>query len=145
MYRASNLKCIKTLDKELEELKLEKDGLDGKLACLLKSLKNLDNLIKSQRVKSDTTRSQKHTYKSPSHRSGGHRPHGAPMRPPHRSDGHIPHGASMRPSHRPAGHRPHGPSLNPMRPNMNSAIYHWAVPRTTLMTKVIETAAALGT
>nr|GEW35436.1 reverse transcriptase domain-containing protein [Tanacetum cinerariifolium] len=49
MYRASNLKCIKTLDKELEELKLEKDGLDGKLAGLLKSLKNLHNLIESQR------------------------------------------------------------------------------------------------
>nr|GFD08596.1 hypothetical protein [Tanacetum cinerariifolium] len=37
MYRASNLKCIKTLDKELEEFKLEKDGLDGKLAGLLKA------------------------------------------------------------------------------------------------------------
>nr|GFA27719.1 hypothetical protein [Tanacetum cinerariifolium] len=49
MYRASNLKCIKTLDKELEELKLEKDGLDGKLAGLLKALKNLDHLIESQR------------------------------------------------------------------------------------------------
>nr|GEV79059.1 hypothetical protein [Tanacetum cinerariifolium] len=49
MYRASNLKCIKTLDKELEELKLENDGLDGKLAGLLKASKNLDNLIESQR------------------------------------------------------------------------------------------------
>nr|GEZ29845.1 ribonuclease H-like domain-containing protein [Tanacetum cinerariifolium] len=49
MYRASNLKCIKTLDKELEELKLKKDGLDGKLACLLKASKNLDNLIEIQR------------------------------------------------------------------------------------------------
>nr|GEU31723.1 hypothetical protein [Tanacetum cinerariifolium] len=49
MYRASNLKCIKTLDKELEELKLEKDGMDGKLAGLLKASKNLDNLIESQR------------------------------------------------------------------------------------------------
>nr|GFB87298.1 ribonuclease H-like domain-containing protein [Tanacetum cinerariifolium] len=56
-------------------------------------------------VKRDTTRSQKHAYESPSHRSGGHRPHGA----------------SMRPSYRPAGHRPHGPSMNPIRPNMNSA------------------------
>nr|GEY25028.1 hypothetical protein [Tanacetum cinerariifolium] len=28
MYRASNLKSIKALDKELEEVKLEKDGLD---------------------------------------------------------------------------------------------------------------------
>nr|GFA68085.1 hypothetical protein [Tanacetum cinerariifolium] len=49
MYRASNLKCIKTLDKELEELKLEKDGLDGKLTGLLKASKNLDNLIERQR------------------------------------------------------------------------------------------------
>nr|GFB26151.1 hypothetical protein [Tanacetum cinerariifolium] len=224
------------LRKKLEELKLEKDGLDGKLAGLLKASKNLDNLIESQRpsstvastsaegqnkdsstsedvaspntpkpfikfvkskdsqsesktdkqetpkkpqvkyaeqyrhsnkkpnvkgnqrnwnnlksyqlgpefvlnkkacfncgdfshldndcrkrVQRDTTRTQKHAYESPSYRSGGHRPHGAPMRPPHRSDGHRPHGASMRPSHRPAGHRPHGPSMNPMRPNMNSA------------------------
>nr|GEX94757.1 hypothetical protein [Tanacetum cinerariifolium] len=50
MYRASNLKCIKTLDKELEELKLEKNGLDGKLAGLLKASKNYDNLIESQRT-----------------------------------------------------------------------------------------------
>nr|GEV27523.1 hypothetical protein [Tanacetum cinerariifolium] len=49
IYRASNLKCIKTFDKELEELKLEKDGLDGKLAGLIKASKNLDNLIESQR------------------------------------------------------------------------------------------------
>nr|GEY89223.1 copia protein [Tanacetum cinerariifolium] len=49
MYRASNLNCIKTLDKELEKLKLEKDGLDGKLAGLLKVSKNLDHLIESQR------------------------------------------------------------------------------------------------
>nr|GFD32244.1 hypothetical protein [Tanacetum cinerariifolium] len=49
MYRATNLKCIKTLDKELEELKIEKDGLYGKLAGLLKALKNLDRLIESQR------------------------------------------------------------------------------------------------
>nr|GEX77258.1 reverse transcriptase domain-containing protein [Tanacetum cinerariifolium] len=49
MYRESNLKCIKSLDKELETLKLENDGLDGKLAGLLKSSKNLDNLIESQR------------------------------------------------------------------------------------------------
>nr|GEX31524.1 hypothetical protein [Tanacetum cinerariifolium] len=49
MYRASNLKSIKALDKELEEVKLEKDGLDGKLAGLLKASKNLDHLIESQR------------------------------------------------------------------------------------------------
>nr|GEY86931.1 hypothetical protein [Tanacetum cinerariifolium] len=35
--------------KELEELKLEKDGLDGKLAGLIKASKNLDHLIESQR------------------------------------------------------------------------------------------------
>nr|GEU30853.1 putative ribonuclease H-like domain-containing protein [Tanacetum cinerariifolium] len=49
MYRASNLKSIKALDKELEEVKLEKDGLDGKLAGLLKASKNLYHLIESQR------------------------------------------------------------------------------------------------
>nr|GFC53626.1 hypothetical protein [Tanacetum cinerariifolium] len=37
MYRASNLKSIKALDKELEEVKLEKDRLDEKLAGLLKA------------------------------------------------------------------------------------------------------------
>nr|GEY81771.1 ribonuclease H-like domain-containing protein [Tanacetum cinerariifolium] len=280
MYKKSNLNCIETLGKELETLKLEKDGVDGKLAVLLKASKNLDNLIESQRsdkvkdrvgynvvppaaadlyfspkkdlswtglhkfvddtiidysrpmptikstseedqnknsstsedvaspilpkpfvkfvkpkdtqseknkketpkksqvkyaeqyihsnkkpnvkgnqrnwtnlkscqlglefvlqkkacfncgdfshlanecrkrVQRKTTRSQNHAYMSPSHRSVGHRPHGAPMRPPHRSSSYRPHGASMRPSHRPAGHRPHGPSMNPMRPNMNGA------------------------
>nr|GFA77878.1 hypothetical protein [Tanacetum cinerariifolium] len=49
MYIASNLKSIKALDKELEEVKLEKDELDGKLAGLLKASKNLDHLIESQR------------------------------------------------------------------------------------------------
>nr|GFC18699.1 hypothetical protein [Tanacetum cinerariifolium] len=49
MYRASNLKSIKILNTELEEVKLEKDGLDGKLAGLLKASKNLDHLIESQR------------------------------------------------------------------------------------------------
>nr|GEW88908.1 hypothetical protein [Tanacetum cinerariifolium] len=48
MYRESSLKCIKTLDKELETLKLEKDGVDGKLAGLLKTSKNLNNLIENQ-------------------------------------------------------------------------------------------------
>nr|GEY22907.1 reverse transcriptase domain-containing protein [Tanacetum cinerariifolium] len=49
MYRSSNLKSIKALDKQLKEVKLEKDGLDGKLAGLLKASKNLDHLIESQR------------------------------------------------------------------------------------------------
>nr|GFB70285.1 hypothetical protein [Tanacetum cinerariifolium] len=315
MYRASNLKCIKTLDNELEELKLENDGFDGKLAGLLKASKNLEsqrpdkvkegvgynvvpplaadlylspkkdlswtglpkfvddtvtdysrpsptvastsaegqnkdsstsedvaspntpkpfvkfvkpkdsqfesktskqeipkkpqvkyaeqyrhsnkkpnvkgnqrnwNNLKSyqlgpefvlnkkacyncgdfshlandcrKRVQRETTRSQKYAYESPLHISGGHRPHGAPLRPPHKFVGHRPHGPSMRPSNRPAGHRPHGPSMNPIRPNMNEnlplvaqkfTLLIWegreklAVPRTTLMTKVIGTVAAL--
>nr|GFC50418.1 hypothetical protein [Tanacetum cinerariifolium] len=54
-------------------------------------------------------------------KSGGHRPHGAPMRPPLRSSGHRPHGGSMRPLHRYVGHGPHGPSMNPRRPTMNGA------------------------
>nr|GEX41245.1 hypothetical protein [Tanacetum cinerariifolium] len=69
----------------------------------------------------ETTRSQNHPYKSRSHRSIGHRPNGAPMRPPLRSSGPRPHGDSMRPSPRPTGHRPHGPSMNPRRPTMNGA------------------------
>nr|GEY13462.1 uncharacterized mitochondrial protein AtMg00810-like [Tanacetum cinerariifolium] len=49
MYKASNLKSIKTLDKELETLKEEKGVVDGKLARLLKSSKDLERLIESQR------------------------------------------------------------------------------------------------
>nr|GEZ53262.1 hypothetical protein [Tanacetum cinerariifolium] len=62
MYRASNLDSIKILTKELDEVKLEKDGLDGKLAGLLKASKNLDHLIESQRpsptVKSTSAKGQ---------------------------------------------------------------------------------------
>nr|GEX08303.1 ribonuclease H-like domain-containing protein [Tanacetum cinerariifolium] len=72
-----------------------------------------------KRVQRETTRSQNHVYLSPTHRSIGHRPHGALMRPPHRSTGHRPHEAPMRPPYRSAGHKPHGPLMNPMRPNMN--------------------------
>nr|GFD35326.1 hypothetical protein [Tanacetum cinerariifolium] len=53
-----------------------------------------------RRVQRETTRSQNHAYKSPSHRT---------------------YGAPMRPSHGPAGHRPHGPPMRPMRSNMNGA------------------------
>nr|GFA74083.1 ribonuclease H-like domain-containing protein [Tanacetum cinerariifolium] len=142
---------------ENKEVKLEKDGLDGKLAGLLKASKNLDNLIESQRpsptvvstsaegqnkdsstsedvasrnppkpfvkrrVQRETTRSHNHPYKSSSHRSGGHRPHGAHMRPPLRSFSHIPHGGSMRPLHRSVGHKLHGHLMNPRRPTMNGA------------------------
>nr|GFC44432.1 ubiquitin hydrolase [Tanacetum cinerariifolium] len=55
-----NLKCIESLGKELETLKLEKEGVDGKLAGLLKASKNLDNLIESQRpVERPTTNKAK--------------------------------------------------------------------------------------
>nr|GFA62371.1 reverse transcriptase domain-containing protein [Tanacetum cinerariifolium] len=152
MYRASNLDSIKILTNEVETLKEEKDVVDGKLARLLKSSKDLKNIIESQRsdkvkeglgyndvppsaadlylspkkdlswtglpefvddtvtdysrrrVQRDTNRSQNHSYKSPSHRSDGHRPNGALMRPPLRSSGPRPHGGSMRPSFRPTGH-----------------------------------------
>nr|GFB30929.1 hypothetical protein [Tanacetum cinerariifolium] len=50
--------------------------------------------------KRETTRSQNHAYKSPSHRT---------------------YVAPMRPSHGPASHRPHGPLMRPMRSNMNDA------------------------
>nr|GEZ03946.1 ribonuclease H-like domain-containing protein [Tanacetum cinerariifolium] len=48
-YNESNTKCIEILKKKLETLKEEKEGVDGKLAGLLKASKDLDNLIESQR------------------------------------------------------------------------------------------------
>nr|GFD58519.1 hypothetical protein [Tanacetum cinerariifolium] len=42
---------IKILTNEVETLKEEKDVVDGKLAHLLKSLKNFKNVIESQRSK----------------------------------------------------------------------------------------------
>nr|GEW52660.1 retrotransposon protein, putative, Ty1-copia subclass [Tanacetum cinerariifolium] len=154
MYRASNLKSIKALDKELKEVKegVGYNAVPPPAADLYLSPKKdlswtglpefVDNIVTDyskpsptvaststegsefvlhkkpcfncdnfshlandcrRRVQRETTRSQYHTYKSPSHKSGGHRPHGA----------------SMRPSYRPAGHRPHGPSMNLRRPTMN--------------------------
>nr|GFA03191.1 hypothetical protein [Tanacetum cinerariifolium] len=94
-----------------------------------------------RRVQRETNRSQNHSYKSLFHRSAGHRPNGAPMRPPPRYSSLRPHGDSMRPLFRHAGHRPHGPSMNP---RIGSSWFR-AVPRTPLMTKVIRTVAALGT
>nr|GEY91609.1 ribonuclease H-like domain-containing protein [Tanacetum cinerariifolium] len=49
MYKESNLERIKTLTNEVETLKEEKDVVDGKLARLLKSSKDLENIIESQR------------------------------------------------------------------------------------------------
>nr|GFC32469.1 hypothetical protein [Tanacetum cinerariifolium] len=74
-----------------------------------------------QKLQRETSRSQIHADMGSLHRFIGHRPHGAPIRPSYKSIGHRPHGASMKPSNRPA------------------------VPKTTLMTKVIGTVAALGT
>nr|GEV50788.1 hypothetical protein [Tanacetum cinerariifolium] len=48
-YNVSNKECIETLKKKLETLNQEKERVDGKLAGLLIALKDLDNLIKSQR------------------------------------------------------------------------------------------------
>nr|GFC64830.1 hypothetical protein [Tanacetum cinerariifolium] len=48
MYRESNLESIKFLTNEVETLKEEKDVVDGKLARLLKSSKDLENIIESQ-------------------------------------------------------------------------------------------------
>nr|GFC60141.1 hypothetical protein [Tanacetum cinerariifolium] len=80
---------------------------------------NLPKPFVKRRVQRETNMSQNHSYKSSTHRSAGHRPNGAHMRPPHRSYGPRPHRDSLRPSFRPAGHRPHGPSMNPWRPTMN--------------------------
>nr|GEW29704.1 ubiquitin hydrolase [Tanacetum cinerariifolium] len=48
-HNESNNECIEILKKKLETLKEEKEGVDGKLAGLLKASKDLDNLIESQR------------------------------------------------------------------------------------------------
>nr|GFB85989.1 hypothetical protein [Tanacetum cinerariifolium] len=89
------------------ENKDEKDLVDGKLARLLNSSKDLEDIIESQRrrVQREINRYQNHSYKSSTLRSSGPRRHGNSMRPPFR----------------PAGHRPHGPSMNPRRPTMNGA------------------------
>nr|GFC14807.1 hypothetical protein [Tanacetum cinerariifolium] len=95
-------------------------------------------------------------------RSSGPRPQGNSMRPPFRPAGHKPHGPSMNPR-RPTmnGTRPYKtffqtPSFK-TRPFLNSSAVNnsyrapWVstanrtVSRTTLMTKVIGTVAALGT
>nr|GFC87843.1 hypothetical protein [Tanacetum cinerariifolium] len=49
-YNKSNNECIEILKKKLETLKLEKDGVDGKLAGLLKASKDIDNIIESQSI-----------------------------------------------------------------------------------------------
>nr|GEZ27304.1 retrovirus-related Pol polyprotein from transposon TNT 1-94 [Tanacetum cinerariifolium] len=149
MYRASNLKCIKTLDKELEELKLEKDGLDEKLEGLLKASKNLDNVIESQRsdkkdlswtglpefvddtvtdysrpsptVASTSTEGPEFVFKKKACYNYGDFSHLANdcRKRVQRETSRSQNHAYMGPSHRSAGHRPHGPSMNPIRPNMN--------------------------
>nr|GFB42511.1 hypothetical protein [Tanacetum cinerariifolium] len=49
IYRESNLESIKILNNEVETLKEEKDVVDGKLARLLKSSKDVENIIESLR------------------------------------------------------------------------------------------------
>nr|GEX67360.1 hypothetical protein [Tanacetum cinerariifolium] len=49
MYRESNLESIKILANEVETLKEEKDVVDGKLARLRKSSKDLEDIIESHR------------------------------------------------------------------------------------------------
>nr|GEV82902.1 hypothetical protein [Tanacetum cinerariifolium] len=65
MYRASNRKCIETLNKELETHKEKKDVVDGKLARLLKSSKDLESLIESQRPAERPTTNKAKTVKKP--------------------------------------------------------------------------------
>nr|GEW55245.1 hypothetical protein [Tanacetum cinerariifolium] len=51
MDKEYNLRKINKLTNEIETLKEEKDVVDGKLACLLKSSKDLEDIIESQRSK----------------------------------------------------------------------------------------------
>nr|GFD58869.1 hypothetical protein [Tanacetum cinerariifolium] len=46
-----NLRKINKLTSDVETLQEEKDVLDGKLACLLKSSKDLEDIIEGQRSK----------------------------------------------------------------------------------------------
>nr|GEX21739.1 hypothetical protein [Tanacetum cinerariifolium] len=48
-HNESRANCIKILKKEIELLKKEKEGVDGKLEGFLTASKDLDNLIESQR------------------------------------------------------------------------------------------------
>nr|GFB58238.1 hypothetical protein [Tanacetum cinerariifolium] len=48
-FYEGKVKYVETLKKELKTLKEEKDVVDGKLARLLKSSKDLEDIIKSQR------------------------------------------------------------------------------------------------
>nr|GEX24153.1 hypothetical protein [Tanacetum cinerariifolium] len=45
----SEFSFMANIENKVETLKEEKDVVDGKLACLLKSLKDLENIIESQR------------------------------------------------------------------------------------------------
>nr|GEX73901.1 hypothetical protein [Tanacetum cinerariifolium] len=49
MNKEFNLRKINKLTNEVETLKEEKDVVDGKLACLRKSSKDLEDIIESQR------------------------------------------------------------------------------------------------
>nr|GFA64191.1 ribonuclease H-like domain-containing protein [Tanacetum cinerariifolium] len=133
MYRESNLESIKILTNEVETLKEEKDVVDGKLAHLLKSSKDLENIIESQRPSptivstsaedqnKDTSTSEdvaspnppkpfvKRRVQRETNRSQNH----SYKSSTHGSTGHRPNGAHMRPLLRSSGPRPHEDSMRP--------------------------------
>nr|GEZ96101.1 hypothetical protein [Tanacetum cinerariifolium] len=119
---------------KLETLKLEKDGVDGKLAGLLKASKDLDNLIESQRpsptvestsgddqnINSSTSKNGKLTdsilsksavkFVKAAERLGVKKRTTRPQNNTHKS---MPL--------RPAIHRPYIPPMKTTRPNTNAA------------------------
>nr|GEY87168.1 hypothetical protein [Tanacetum cinerariifolium] len=131
MYRESNLDIIKILTNEVETLKEEKDVVDGKLAQLLKSSKDIEAIIESQRPSptvvstsaedqnKDTSTSEdvaspnppKPFVKSRVQRETNRSQNHSYKSSTHRSAGHRPNGAHVRPSLRSSGPRPHGDSM----------------------------------
>nr|GFA29785.1 hypothetical protein [Tanacetum cinerariifolium] len=149
MYRASNLKSIKILNKELEEVKegVGYNDVPPAAADLYFSPKKdlswtglpefMDDTVTDYSRPSPTVVSPEFVlHKKPCFNCGdfSHLANDCRRRvqrettrsqkyayksPSHRYGSHRPHGGSMRPSYRPAGHRPYGPLMNPRRPNMN--------------------------
>nr|GEY13924.1 hypothetical protein [Tanacetum cinerariifolium] len=139
MYKESNLERIKILTNEVETLKEEKDVVDGKLARLLKSSKDLENIIEIQRSKKVKEGVGYNVVPPPTanlylpprkiyhglvyqnlwmtqrkvqretNRSQNH----SYKSSTYRSAGHRPTGAHMRPPLRSFGSRPHGDSMRP--------------------------------
>nr|GEZ31542.1 hypothetical protein [Tanacetum cinerariifolium] len=139
--------CKKNTDSLNKTLKLEKDGVDGKLAGLLKASKDLDNVIKSQRplptIEStsgdDQNRNSSASENGESTDSIFSKPAVKFVKAAERACfncGHFDHlsydcglgvkRGTTRPQNnthesmppRPAIHRPYRPPMRPMRPNM---------------------------